>query len=239
MWVRKLLEIRNVDVSIEGLKILHNICLYIEKGEIVSLIGANGAGKTTLIKTIMRIIKHQKGEIIFSGQKLDPYEAYEVVKLGISLVPEGRRIFPYMTVYENLQIGAYVPTKRKEMKKHVDWVFSLFPILKERRNQLAGTLSGGEQQMLAIGRALISRPKLLLLDEISLGLSPKSINALYKTIKEINAEGVSILLVDQALRRALKFANRAYVIERGKIVWEGNRSVFNEDELRKKYFGLS
>jgi len=234
-----MLEIRNVDVSIEGLKILHNICLHIEKGEIVSLIGANGAGKTTLIKTIMRIIKHQKGEIIFSSQKLDPYEPYQVVKLGISLVPEGRRIFPYMTVYENLQIGAYVPTKRKEMKKHVDWVFSLFPILKERRNQLAGTLSGGEQQMLAIGRALISRPKLLLLDEISLGLSPKIINTLYKTIKEINAEGVSILLVEQALRRALKFANRAYVMERGKIVWEGDRSVFNEDELRKKYFGLS
>jgi branched-chain amino acid transport system ATP-binding protein len=237
--VKRLLEIRNVDVSIEGLKILHDICMHIDKGEIVSLIGANGSGKTTLIKTIMRFIKHIKGEIIFLNQKLDSYEPYHVVKLGISLVPEGRRIFPYMTILENLQMGAYVPEKRREMKENIKWVFSLFPILKERRNQLAGTLSGGEQQMLAIGRALISRPKMLLLDEISLGLSLKIISILYKCIKEINSEGVSIFLVEQALKRALKFADRAYVIERGRIVWEGSRDKFNENELRKKYFGLA
>lgn len=237
--MRKLLDVRNIDVSIEGLKILHGICLRVEKGEIVSLIGANGAGKTTLIRTIMRFIKHDKGEIIFLNQKIDSYEPYEVVKLGISLVPEGRRIFPYMTVLENLQMGAYVPAKRNDMKKNIDWVFSLFPILKERKNQMAGTLSGGEQQMLAIGRALVSQPKLLLLDEISLGLSLKVINILYKAIKEINRGGVSILLVEQALKRALKFSDRAYVIEKGRIVWEGDKSAFNEDELRKKYFGLA
>lgn len=234
-----MLEVRNVDVSIEGLRILHSICLRVERGEIVSLIGANGAGKTTLIRTIMRLIKHDRGEIIFLNQKIDSYEPYEVAKLGISLVPEGRRIFPYMTVLENLQIGAYIPIKRSNMKESIEWVFSLFPILKERKNQLAGTLSGGEQQMLAIGRALVSQPKLLLLDEISLGLSPKVTNILYKAIKEINKEGVSILLVEQALRRALKFSDRAYVIEKGRIVWEGDKSAFNEDELRKKYFGLA
>ncbi|MEM2867730.1 MAG: ATP-binding cassette domain-containing protein, partial [Candidatus Bathyarchaeia archaeon] len=151
-----MLDVRNIDVSIEGLKILYGICLRVKKGEIVSLIGANGAGKTTLIRTIMRFIKHDKGEIFFLNHKIDSYEPYEVVKLGISLVPEGRRIFPYMTVLENLQMGAYVPAKRNDMKKNMDWVFSLFPILKERKNQLAGTLSGGEQQMLAIGRALVS-----------------------------------------------------------------------------------
>lgn len=236
---KKLLELKNVSVSIEGIKILENISLHVEKGEIVALAGANGSGKTTLIRTIVRLIKHEKGEILFLGQNLNSCEPYHIAKMGISWVPEGRRIFPYMTVLENLEMGGYLPEKREKLKESLDMVFSLFPVLRQRKNQLAGTLSGGEQQMLAIGRALVSQPKILLLDEVSLGLSPKIISVLYKCIKEINKGGVSILLVEQALKRALQVAERAYVIERGRIVWEGDKSSFDEDELRKKYFGLA
>jgi branched-chain amino acid transport system ATP-binding protein len=234
-----MLRIEDINVFYGFLHILHNVTLKIEKGEIVSLIGANAAGKTTLIKAITGIVHPTSGIMEFLGKRIDNLEPFEIAELGISLVPEGRRVFPYMSVSENLEMGAYVPEARKKVKENMERVFNLFPVLKQRRKQLACTLSGGEQQMLAIGRALMSDPKLCILDEVSLGLSVKVTNTLYKVIKEINSEGVTLLLVEQNLRRSLTIADRGYVIEKGRIVWEGDKSNFNEDELRRKYFGVT
>lgn len=234
-----MLKIENVNVFYGHMHILHDIALKVGKGEIVALIGANAAGKSTLIKAICGIVHPSSGIIDFLGKRIDGLKPFEIAALGISLVPEGRRVFPYMSVLENLEMGAYLPKARSKIRENMERVFNLFPILKERRKQLACTLSGGEQQMLAIGRALMSEPKLCILDEVSLGLSVKAINTVYKAIKEINSQGISLLLVEQNLRRSLSVADRGYVIEKGRIVWEGDKNNFDEDELRRRYFGVA
>jgi len=217
-----LLEIKSLEASYGELKVLWGINLEVGKGEIVALVGPNGAGKTTLLRTIVGVVKEDKGDIVFEGRRINDLPPYERVKLGISLVPEGGELFPYMTVQENLE-----------------FVFTLSPRLKERRNQLAGTLSGGERQMLAIGRALMSSPKILMFDEPSLGLAPNLALNVLKTIQELNKEGYTILLVEQNVRLALKISSRGYVIENGRIVLKGSsEELLNDPHVKKAYLGL-
>lgn len=233
-----MLEINNIDVYYGVIHALKSVSLKVEKGEIVTLIGANGAGKTTTLRTISGLIKPSKGSITFKGKKIEGMSAPEIVKLGISHVPEGRRIFPDMTVLENLELGAFLRKDKEEIKKDMELVYSRFPILKTRSKQNAGTLSGGEQQMLAIGRALMTRPELLLMDEPSMGLAPLLVNEIFSIIKEINKQGTTILLVEQNANVALSIAHRAYVIETGSIVLEGSgKELANSDQIKKAYLG--
>ncbi len=234
-----LLVLENVHTYYGNVHALKGINLTIEEGEIVTLIGANGAGKTTTLKTISGLIKPREGRIIFDGQELNKVPAHKIVYMGISHAPEGRKVFPTLTVEENLLLGAYcLGNDRKTIEANKERVFALFPRLAERRKQLAGTLSGGEQQMLAIGRALMSRPRLLLLDEPSLGLAPMLVKAIFETIKEINRQGVTILLVEQNARAALKLAQRAYVLETGRIVLSGpSHELLQDERVRKAYLG--
>ncbi len=234
-----MLEIKSLEASYGELKVLWGINLEVGKGEIVALVGPNGAGKTTLLRTIVGVVKEDKGDIVFEGRRINDLPPYERVKLGISLVPEGGELFPYMTVQENLDIGAYLPEARKKYHENLEFVFTLFPRLKERRNQLAGTLSGGERQMLAIGRALMSSPKILMFDEPSLGLAPNLALNVLKTIQELNKEGYTILLVEQNVRLALKISSRGYVIENGRIVLKGSsEELLNDPHVKKAYLGL-
>jgi branched-chain amino acid transport system ATP-binding protein len=212
------LKIENLNVFYGKSQVLFDISLKVEKGEMVSVLGANNAGKSSLLKTIVGLVKPSSGSIFFMDKRIDGLPAYKITELGISLVPERRRLFDRMTVLENLQLGAYVRRARKNMEKNLRMAFDLFPILEERRNQLAGTLSGGEQQMLAIARGLMSDPLLLMLDEPSTGLAPKIVDKIFKTIKEIQQHGISILLVEQNAFMSLKISDRSYVIEQGKIV---------------------
>jgi len=233
-----MLELNNIDVHYGVIHALKNISLKVEKGEIVTLIGANGAGKTTTLRTISGLIKPSKGTITFKGQRIDGASAPEIVKAGISHVPEGRRIFPDMTVRENLELGAFLRKDKDEIQKDMELVFARFPILKNRSKQNAGTLSGGEQQMLAIGRALMARPELLLMDEPSMGLAPLLVNEIFSIIKEINEQGTTILLVEQNANIALSIADRAYVIETGSIVLEGSgKELANSEQIKKAYLG--
>ncbi len=234
-----LLVLENVHTYYGNVHALKGISLTVEEGEIVTLIGANGAGKTTTLRTISGLIKPKEGRIIFDGQELNKIPAHKIVYMGISHAPEGRKIFPTLTVEENLLLGAYsLGNDRKAIEANKERVFALFPRLAERRKQLAGTLSGGEQQMLAIGRALMSRPRLLLLDEPSLGLAPMLVKAIFETIKEINRQGVTILLVEQNARAALKLAQRAYVLETGRIVLSGpSHELIKDERVRKAYLG--
>jgi len=234
-----LLKIKGLEASYGELKVLWGINLEVGKGEIAALVGPNGAGKTTLLRTIVGIVKEDRGDIVFEGRRINDLPPYERVKLGISLVPEGGELFPYMTVQENLDIGAYLPEGRRKYHENLEFVFTLFPRLKERRNQLAGTLSGGERQMLAIGRALMSSPKILMFDEPSLGLAPNLALNVLKTIQELNKEGYTILLVEQNVRLALKISSRGYVIENGRIVLEGSsEELLNDPHVKKAYLGL-
>ena len=234
-----LLKIKGLEASYGELKVLWGINLEVSKGEIAALVGPNGAGKTTLLRTIVGIVKEDRGDIVFEGRRINDLPPYERVKLGISLVPEGGELFPYMTVQENLDIGAYLPEGRRKYHENLEFVFTLFPRLKERRNQLAGTLSGGERQMLAIGRALMSSPKILMFDEPSLGLAPNLALNVLKTIQELNKEGYTILLVEQNVRLALKISSRGYVIENGRIVLEGSsEELLNDPHVKKAYLGL-
>jgi branched-chain amino acid transport system ATP-binding protein len=233
-----MLEVNNVDVYYGVIHALKNMSLRVEKGEIVTLIGANGAGKTTTLRTISGLIKPSKGSIAFKGHKIVGMNAPEIVKAGISHVPEGRRIFPEMTVLENLELGAFLRKDKDEIQKDLELVFSRFPILKNRSKQNAGTLSGGEQQMLAIGRALMSRPELLLMDEPSMGLAPLLVNEIFSIIKEINEQGTTILLVEQNANIALSIAHRANVMETGSIILEGSgKELANSDQVKKAYLG--
>lgn len=233
-----LLSVQNIDVFYGPIQALFSVSLEVEEGEIVTLIGANGAGKSTLLRTISGLLKPRAGSIYFQNEDLTRKSSIEIVKSGISHVPEGRRVFPEMTVLENLELGAYVRNDRSEVEKDLKTVFERFPRLYERRNQLAGTLSGGEQQMLAIGRALMSRPRLLLLDEPSMGLAPILVSEIFEIIKEINARGTTILLIEQNANMALSVANRAYVIETGRIVLSGtSREVASNPEVKKAYLG--
>lgn len=231
-----ILQINDLDVSYGSVAALKGLSFDVKHGEIVVLVGANGAGKTTTLRTISGLIKPKKGEIIFEGKRIDHLHAHKIVRLGISQAPEGRRIFNTLNVYENLMLGAYT---QKEMDKNaLEWIYNLFPRLKERSKQLAGTLSGGEQQMLAVGRALMSKPKLLLLDEPSLGLSPALTKIIFDTVKQIRNNGVTILMVEQNAKAALKFANRGYVLEVGKIVLSGTSDeLLSSQKVVEAYLG--
>jgi len=211
----------------------------VAQGEVVGLVGANGAGKSTVIKTIMGLLKPFAGHITFNGEPIDGLPPFERVKRGLAVVPEGRRLFPYMTVLENLEMGAYTTDDRARVRTQLERVFELFPVLAQRRNQLAGTMSGGEQQMVAIGRALMSGPRLLMLDEPSLGLAPKVVAQVLNTVQELARTGLTILLVEQNVRKCLEVADRAYVLENGSIVLaESSARLLADDRVREAYLGV-
>ncbi len=234
----KILEVNEINVFYDKIHAIKDISFYIKEGEIVSFIGANGAGKTTILNAISNILPIKSGEVVLNGESINNVKAHKLVPMGMAHVPEGRRIFTDLTVMENLEIGAYTRSKN-EFQEELKKVFDLFPRLKERKNQLSGTMSGGEQQMLAIGRALMSKPKLLLLDEPSMGLSPLLVKEIFEIIKRINKEGkTTILLVEQNAKKSLEISDRAYVIEVGKIVLEGKGSeIANNDIIKKVYLG--
>jgi branched-chain amino acid transport system ATP-binding protein len=232
-----LLEVRNLVTAYGSIEALHGISFHVEEGEIVALLGANGAGKTTALRTISGLIRPRSGEVHFAGGRIDTVPAHEIVRLGLTQVPEGRWIFTLMTVDENLRLGAYAESRMP--KEALDRVFALFPRLAERRNQHAGTLSGGEQQMLAMARALMTKPRLLLLDEPSMGLAPVLVRAIFQTIAEINKAGTTVLLVEQNANAALRLAARAYVLENGRITLEGPSGDLAKDEaVRRAYLGI-
>jgi branched-chain amino acid transport system ATP-binding protein len=231
-----MLKLSNIHAYYGPIEALNAVDLEINQGEIVCLIGNNGAGKSTALMTISGIMKPKAGDILFEGKRIGGIPPHEIVRRGISQTPEGRRIFPKLTIMENLEMGAF--SIRGDFQSSLEMVFALFPLLKERRKQLGGTLSGGEQQMLAIGRALMSSPKLLLLDEPSLGLAPIIVGKIFRTIKEINREGVTVLLVEQNARAALKLSHRGYVLENGKIALKGNgEDLLNNELVKAAYLG--
>ena len=233
-----MLEIKNLNVHYGVIHALKDVSLTVDKGEIVTLIGANGAGKTTTLRTISGLIKATSGQVILEGKDITNLPAPQRVELGLSQVPEGRRIFPEMTVLENLELGAFLRKDKQGINKDIEHIYELFPILGDRRKQTAGTLSGGEQQMLAIGRALMSKPRLLLLDEPSMGLAPLLVREIFEIIKNINSEGTTVLLVEQNASMALSIANRAYVLETGSIVITGTgEELMKSDRIQKAYLG--
>jgi branched-chain amino acid transport system ATP-binding protein len=235
-----MLRLKNVQTFYGNIQVLKDLCIDISPGEIITLIGANGAGKTTTLMSISGIVPPRTGEILFLNKPIHNLSADEIVALGISLVPEGRRIFPRLTVMENLDMGAFLRRDKEDIKKDVNHIFELFPILAERRHQPGGTLSGGEQQMLAISRALMARPRLLLLDEPSLGLGPIFVKLIFDIIKRINAEsGTTIFLVEQNAYMALKAAHRGYVMENGRITLEGTaESLLHNEDVKRAYLGI-
>lgn len=233
-----MLEIKDLHVSYGGIKALRGINIEVPDGKIVTLIGANGAGKSTLLRTISGLVKAESGSILLDGEELIGKQINKICESGIALSPEGRRVFSDLTVMENLRIGAYLRNDKKDIEKDLEWVFNLFPRLKERSWQYAGTLSGGEQQMLAVGRALMSKPKILMLDEPSLGLAPLIVQQIFDIIREINHAGVTVLLIEQNANMALKTADIAYVIETGEIVLSGSgRQVLENPTVREAYLG--
>lgn len=233
-----MLKIKDLHVSYGGIKALRGINIEVSDGKIVTLIGANGAGKSTLLRTISGLVKAESGSILLDDEELIGKQINKICESGIALSPEGRRVFADLTVMENLRIGAYLRNDKKEIEKDLEWVFNLFPRLKERSWQYAGTLSGGEQQMLAVGRALMSRPKILMLDEPSLGLAPLIVQQIFNIIREINNTGVTVLLIEQNANMALKTADIAYVIETGEIVLSGSGTqVLENPTVREAYLG--
>ena len=235
-----LLTIENLSVHYGAIRALHGVSISVEPGEIVTLIGANGAGKSTTLRAVSGLVKPSGGTITFNGKNLAGWAPHKILRLGLAQVPEGRGIFPNLTVDENLDLGAFARTDRKNIGGDRERVFALFPRLKERLDQRAGTLSGGEQQMLAIGRALLARPRLLLLDEPSLGLAPQLVQTIFKIIREINASGTTIFLVEQNAHMALRVAHRAYVLEVGSVVMQGDaRQLAVSDEVKKAYLGIA
>ncbi len=235
-----MLKIEDVEAGYGNILALKGIDLHIESGEIVTLIGANGAGKSTTLMTVSGIVPCRKGRIILDGKEIQGMEPNEIVHLGLCQVPEGRHIFPQLTVRENLDMGAYLRKDKEQIRKDIDYIYSLFPILKERRNQEGGTLSGGEQQMLAMSRALMAQPKVLLLDEPSMGLAPLIIKQIFQIIKKINSEsGTTIFLVEQNANQALQIADRAYVIENGGITMNGPaQELLANTDIQKAYLGM-
>ena len=233
-----MLKINDLHVSYGGIQALRGIDLEVPDGKIVTLIGANGAGKSTTLRTISGLVKAESGSITYDGTELLGQPIYKILELGIAMVPEGRRILTNLTVLENLKIGAYLRKDKAGIEKDLQWVYSLFPRLQERSWQLGGTLSGGEQQMLAVGRALMSRPKLMMMDEPSLGLAPLVVRDIFEIIKEINRQGVTVLLIEQNANMALKVADYAYVLETGRIGLSGTgRELLTNDDVRKAYLG--
>ena len=232
------LEIENLHVFYGGIHALKGIHLAVEKGKIIALIGANGAGKSTTLRAVSGLVKPQQGFIRFLGQDIAGRASHQVVEMGVVMVPEGRRIFPNLTVMENLLLGGYIRRNRQELKEDLEWVFTLFPRLRERTWQKGGTLSGGEQQMLAVARALMSRPRLLMMDEPSLGLAPLLVKEIFEIITTLNAQGVTILLIEQNAKAALEIAHHAYVLETGRITLEGEgKALLLDERVRKAYLG--
>lgn len=235
-----MLKVRNIETWYNLVRALHGISFQIEQGRIVTLIGSNGAGKTTTLRTIMKHLKDddqpEKGSIEFLDKRIDKLDTEEIVRMGISYVPEGREVFPELTVLENIEMGAYTRKDKQEIKQDLEMVFRYFPILRERKQQEAGYLSGGEQQMLAIGRALMSRPKLLMLDEPSLGLSPLLTKQIFEIVRQINKEGVTVLLVEQNVNMALNYADYAFLMENGRIVRADKPAVLLDDEDVKRFY---
>ena len=234
-----MLEVEGIDVAYGDLSALRGVSLRVAEGEIVALVGSNGAGKSTTLRTISGLIRPRAGTIRFDGTAIDRLPAHEIAKRGIGHVPEGRRLFPMMTVWENLVIGSCTPDAKRRFDEAIEFIFSLFPRLKDRRGQLAGTLSGGEQQMVAIGRALAMRPRLLMMDEPSLGLAPKLAQEIFDTIRHVNTQGVTALLVEQNVKQALRLAHRAYVLENGELILQGKASdLAGNPHVRKAYLGI-
>jgi branched-chain amino acid transport system ATP-binding protein len=233
-----LLDVKDIHVFYGNIEAVKGMSFHVNRGEIVCLIGANGAGKTTTLRTVSGLLRPAEGAIFYEGQRIDLVPAHEIVGLGVAQSPEGRRIFPRMTVRENLDMGAFIRRDATGQREDLERIMELFPILKERARQAAGTLSGGEQQMLAMGRALMARPRLLLLDEPSMGLAPLVVQTIFDTIRDINEQGMTVLLVEQNAAQALSLAHRGYVIETGKIVLEDEASSLLENEqVRKAYLG--
>jgi branched-chain amino acid transport system ATP-binding protein len=233
-----LLDVKDIHVFYGNIEAVKGMSFHVDRGEIVSLIGANGAGKTTTLRTVSGLLRPGEGAIFYEGQRIDLLPAHEIVGMGVAQSPEGRRIFPRMSVRENLDMGAFIRRDPTGQREDMDRIMDLFPILKERARQAAGTLSGGEQQMLAMGRALMARPKLLLLDEPSMGLAPIVVQTIFDTIRDINDQGMTVLLVEQNAAQALSLAHRGYVIETGKIVLEDEaRALLENEQVRKAYLG--
>jgi branched-chain amino acid transport system ATP-binding protein len=234
-----MLRIERLNFSYGDLKVLWDVDLHVDEGEIVTVVGANGAGKSTTLKNISRLVKADSGTLTFDGKDLSRLPPHRVVELGVVQVPEGRRIFPEMTVMENLRMGSFVKGTRKDRERNIAWVFDLFPRLQERQKQLGGTMSGGEQQMLAIARGLMANPKLLLLDEPSLGLSPLLVKNIFDIITSINRQGVTILLVEQNVYQSLRIAHRAYVMETGRVVLTGGgQELLDNEHVKKAFLGM-
>ena len=234
-----MLEVNNVDVFYGDVQVLWDVSFNVQKGEIVALIGANGSGKTTSLNTISSILKPKKGSVTYEGQPLHTRAPHDLVTLGIAHVPEARRLFPEMTVKENLLLGALTPAAKKSRPEMLEKVYGIFPRLKEREKQAAGTMSGGEQQMCAIARGLMSKPRLLMLDEPSLGLSPILVSDIFRVIEEVHAAGVTVLLIEQNVFKTLAVADRAYVLENGRIVLQGTgKDLLNDEHVKKAYLGV-
>jgi branched-chain amino acid transport system ATP-binding protein len=237
--VTSLLEVKDLDFAYGDVHVLHGVSLSVDKGEIVTLVGSNGAGKSTTLRNISRLLKRRSGSIVFDGHDLTALTPHAVVELGVVQVPEARRVFPEMTVLENLRMGSYIKSARADRAKNIERAMTLFPRLRERAKQLAGTLSGGEQQMLAIGRGLMTKPRLLLLDEPSLGLSPLLVKTIFDTIAEINAQGTTVLLVEQNVFQSLRIANRGYVLETGRMVLSGTgQELLGNEQVKAAFLGV-
>jgi branched-chain amino acid transport system ATP-binding protein len=234
-----MLKVEGIHCAYDTVPVIHGISLEVRRGEIVAIVGANGAGKSTTMRTIAGLMHPTKGTISFMGEDVSKTPGYAMITKGISYVPEGRRLFSKLTVTENLELGSYTEKNRDEVKERLEEVFTLFPILRQRANQVAETMSGGEQQMCAIARGLMSKPRLLMLDELSLGLMPSLVEKVLETVVEINRKGTTILLVEQMVQEALEIASRGYVIQTGRIVQEGSaRELLESDSVRKAYMGL-
>ena len=233
-----MLEVKDLEVYYGVIQAIKGISFTVEQGEVIALIGANGAGKTTTLHTITGLLSPERGQVIFEGTDVTKVPAHKIVSMGMAHVPEGRRVFAELSVYENLKMGAYTRKDRSEIEATLEKVYERFPRLKERRNQMAGTLSGGEQQMLAMGRALMSKPKIILMDEPSMGLSPILVNEIFDIIQEVSNSGTTVLLVEQNAKKALSIADRAYVLETGKISIEGKaKDLLEDDSIKKAYLG--
>ena len=233
-----MLSVNNLQVHYGMIQAIKDVSFEVNEGEVIALIGANGAGKTTILHTVSGLLQPTKGSIIFEGQDISKIPAHKIVSLGMAHVPEGRRVFAQLTVLENLKLGAYTRKDKNEMEETLKMIYKRFPRMEERKNQIAGTLSGGEQQMLAMGRALMSHPKIILMDEPSMGLSPIFVEEVFKIIRDISAEGVTVLLVEQNAKKALNIADRAYVLETGNIILQGDaKKLMNDESVKKAYLG--
>ena len=233
-----MLEVKDLQVSYGMIQAIKGISFEVNQGEVIALIGANGAGKTTILHTVTGLLAPKAGSIMFEGQDITKVPAHKIVSMGMAHVPEGRRVFAQLSVYDNLKMGAYTRTDKNEIEESLEMVYKRFPRLEERKNQMAGTLSGGEQQMLAMRRALMSKPKIILMDEPSMGLSPIFVNEIFNIIQEVSASGTTVLLVEQNAKKALSIADRAYVLETGNIALEGDAKILmNDDSIKKAYLG--